>query len=169
MVDADEELAAAMPNEPRRDLNGAQWEHSTVAGDDVFDNIYQKVATRVRDVMNHSHPDLGRYVLKFQYGPLFAPPPMYTGGSEPAWEVNRLRMSLVAISVLHAQGGVGPQVTSHVYGLLRARPFALERGGRGLDFLTTNEGAVWVLETINELCRVVDGTSDAEREVPSKL
>lgn len=169
MVDADEELAAAMPNEPRRDLNSAQWERSTVSGEALFEAINGKNASRIHDVMNHSHPDLGHYVHKFQYGPLFSLPSTYSDEPAVPWDINRLRTSIAAISALQAQGGVGLQTTSHVYGLLRARPHALECGGRGPDFLTTHDGVMWVLQTVNEVCRIVDGTPDAEREIPTKL
>lgn len=115
------------------------------------------------------------YIVGYEYGPLFVPPPLYHGqdaGSFAPWEVNRIRVSLTSIAALHAQGGVGPQVTSHIFGLLRARPSfahlpADER--RGLEFLASEDGAEWVLRTINEVCRIVDGAEEQDREeLPSK-
>ncbi|KAL4402173.1 hypothetical protein ACI68E_001825 [Malassezia pachydermatis] len=166
MVDADEALAEAMPTEARRDIQPQQWAKVVQAGSDLFDDIYAKQSQKLRGVMAHSHPDLTPYILQCEYGPLFAPPPMFLGTSEPSWEVNRLRMSLVAIASLHAQGGVAPQVVSHIYGLLRARPSIEQIEGpsqRGLEFLTSEAGAEWAIRMINEICRVVDGSDDADR------
>jgi len=183
-VDADEELSAAMPTAARRyvvmpdasDIRPEMWERVTQAGNLLWDDIYAKQSHKLRHILAHSHPDLGFYIIQNEYGPLFAPPPAYHDGmAEPAWEIHRLRMSLVAIASLHAQGGVAPQVTSHIYGLLRAKDHiahvqGLER--QGLDFLTTEAGAQWVVELVNEvcemnltqICRVVEGTEDADRE-----
>lgn len=121
-------------------------------------------------MLSHSHPDLGVYILQNEYGPLFAPPTMYKQIEEPAWEVNRVRVSLMNMAALHAQGGVAPQVTSHTFGLLRSGPsFAHVQGPEraGLDFLATLEGATWVIETVNDVAAVVEGTEDEDREPPS--
>lgn len=65
--------------------------------------------------------------------------------------MNRLRTSLVAISALRAQGGVGPQVTSHVWGLLKAKDSIKpdDASKQGLEWLTTEEGALWVVRTVD--------------------
>lgn len=180
-VDTDEELAAAMPKEARRyvvtpdpsDIRADMWHRVTQAGNQLWDDMYSKQAQKLRHILAHSHPDLGLYIIQNEYGPLFAPPPAYHEGmAEPAWEINRLRMSLVAIASLHAQGGVAPQVTSHIYGLLRARDRMAHVQGpeaQGLDFLTTEVGAQWVIEIINEvrallfLCPRFAGWSMARR------
>lgn len=159
------------------------WERVTQAGYGLWDDVYGKKSEKLRQVLTHSHPDLGLYIIQQEYGPLFSPPPAYHDGmTMPPWEVHRLRTSLVAISALHAQGGVAPQVTSHIYGLLRAQKAMAHVQGperRGLDFLMTMDGAQWVIETVNEvrrciayvqICRVVDGSEDAEREpAPARL
>lgn len=171
-VDADAELVQHLPNEPRRDLSADKLTRCFDAGSDLWNQIYSKQADKLREVLAHSHPDLGLYIVNYEYGPLFAPASQYHGVSEPVWEVGRIRMSLVAVASLHAQGGVAPQVISHVYGLLRARPTAEHASPAdrpGLTFLTSEEGAEWVLETINELCRVVDGAENAERTCAAKL
>lgn len=162
-VDADADLAAHMPTEPRRALSHEQLQRCFQAGSDLFDDIYAKQSQKLRGVLAHNHPDLGEYIVHYEYGPLFAPASQYHAAPEPTWEVNRVRMSLVAVASLHAQGGVAPQVVSHVYGLLRARPHI--QADAGLDFLTSEAGAIWAIETINDICRVVDGAEDAERQI----
>lgn len=153
MVDADAELAAAMPTQPRREMPATQWPAIVQAGRALFDDIYAKQSEKLQGVLAHSHPDLALYILQGEYGPLFAPPSMYDGQEMPAWDVDRLRMSLLAIAALHAQGGVAPQVVSHIYGLLRARPSITATGPEraGLEFLASEDGAQWVVEMINEV------------------
>ena len=171
-VDKDTELAGALPAAPRRVMDGAGFERARAAGNWLWENIYQEKSERLKEVLSHSHPDLGVYIINHEYGPLFSPPHKYSAEptEEPSWEVNRLRTSLTAMSSLRAQGGVGPQVTSHVYGLLRARQYlaATDETRRGLEFLTTLEGAQWVLETVDEICRVVDGCEPQDREPDGK-
>lgn len=140
-------------------------------GSNLFQDIYRDKTQKLLQVLAHSHPDLGLYIVQNEYGPLFAPPSMYRPRQEPSWEVNRIRVSLMNIAALHAQGGVGPQVTSHIYGLLRSKPSFEHIHGQeraGLDFLASTEGATWVLETVNRVAQVVDGTEDEDRELPEK-
>lgn len=147
-----------------------QWDHAREVGSNLFDDIYRDQSARLRDILAHSHPDQAYFIVQHVYGPLFAPPSAYDGtppDEAPAWEVNRLRVSLTTIAALHAQGGVGPQVTSHIYGLLRSpSSFAHVQGPEraGLDFLASTQGAEWLLRTINHVCFVVNGTEDADRE-----
>ena len=117
---------------------------------------------------SRTHPDLPVFIVDGEYGPLFSPPHTFRSGAQavqqPKWEVGRLRTSLVAIAALRAQGGVGPQVTSHVWGLIKAGP-SIEKGDpheEGLKWLTTEEGATWVVETVNDLSEVVEGGSHEE-------
>lgn len=108
--------------------------------------------------MGTSHPDLPVFIVESEYGPLFSSPATFSLPSdpdahkvEPSWDVNRLRTSLVAISALRAQGGVGPQVTSHVWGLLKAKDSikADDVHKKGLEWLSTEEGAEWVVRTVD--------------------
>ncbi|WFD33234.1 protein S-acyltransferase [Malassezia cuniculi] len=152
-VEEDRQVADALPTTPRRNLSPAQYDEARTAGRALWDSIYQPKAQRLESVLARSHPDLGHFILQQEYGPLFAPPSSYLPehAPTPVWEVGRIRTSLVAIAALRAQGGVGPQVTSHVWGLLKARG-ASEAGAQsaGLDFLTTQEGAQWTIEIVNE-------------------
>lgn len=82
----------------------------------------------------------------------------------PSWEVNRLRTSLVAIAGLRAQGGVGPQVTSHVWGLLKAKTSisSNDQHKRGLEWLASEEGAEWAVRLVDGLCLAVEGAEQEE-------
>lgn len=171
-VDEDQELASALPTEPRRKLSGQDIPAVQSAAKAMWDDIYQPHHDKLIKILGHSNPDLPVFILDGEYGPLFSPPHTFRGNKaqpEPTWEVNRLRTSLVAIAALRAQGGVGPQVTSHVWGLMKAEPSiaANDPHSNGLKWITSEEGAVWTVEAVNALSEAVEGSETAERE--SKL
>ena len=61
--------------------------------------------------------------------------------------------SVVGTACLRAEGGVGPQLMSHVFGLLKARG---EPGlGAGDVWLASDEGTEWVLRTTDAILDVV--------------
>ncbi|CAO1629585.1 unnamed protein product [Sympodiomycopsis kandeliae] len=165
-VDEDEELSKALPTEPRRKLTGADIDSVQKAAKDMWDDIYQPHHDKLIKILGHSNPDLPVFILDGEYGPLFSPPHTFKKTAEiPTWEVNRLRTSLIAISALRAQGGVGPQVTSHVWGLMKAESSIdpNDPNAQGLKWLTSEEGAVWTVESVNELSSVVEGEAQQER------
>jgi len=64
--------------------------------------------------------------------------------------------SLVGISCLRAQTGVGPQVVSHVFGLRKAfedkeRESSIQEGGKGAEWLGSDEGGIWVLGAVDRI------------------
>ena len=170
-VDEDADIAQQLPSTPRRDQSPTLYDRACAAGRALWESIYEPKAQRLESVLARSHPDLGYFILQHEYGPLFAPPSAYVPEqTPPAWEIGRVRTSLIAIAALRAQGGVGPQVTSHVWGLLKARGAVATDGGASaasLDFLTTQQGAQWTIELVDEICRIVDGAEDVEREAPT--
>ena len=164
-VDEDKELASALPTEPRRQLEPADMANVKSAAYSLWDDIYQPHSDKLLKILGHSHPDLPVFILEGEYGPLFSPPHTFRSAqTEPSWEVGRLRTSLVAIAALRAQGGVGPQVTSHVWGLMKAES-GIKEGDeheKGLRWLTSEEGALWVVETVSSLGQVIEGSETQE-------
>ena len=57
--------------------------------------------------------------------------------------------SVVGMATLRAEGGVGPQLTSHTFGLLKAR--YLEEKSEEDTWLSSDEGAEWVIRTVDEI------------------
>ena len=71
--------------------------------------------------------------------------------------------SVVGIATLRAEGRVGPQLTSHVFGLLKAR---YEEGLNEEDkFLSSDEGTEWVIRKVDE---IIDAVTAGEREIAGK-
>ena len=89
--------------------------------------------------------------------------------------------SICAVACLRSQTGVGPQVTSHVFGLRKAfedgswkaeGEFSQEFEGEGGAWLASDEGIVWWLVCVDAFveCRGEGrGTSFAPGMVKSKL
>ena len=65
--------------------------------------------------------------------------------------------SVVGSACLRAEGGVGPQLTSHVFGLLKGR----EAQSQGYEmneedrWLATDQGTEWVINTVDSILDVV--------------
>ncbi|CAO1619066.1 unnamed protein product [Parajaminaea phylloscopi] len=171
-VDEDKELASALPTAPRRKIGEGDVANVQRAAYTLWDDIYQPHSDKLIKILGHSHPDLPVFILDGEYGPLFSPPHTFRPSeAEPEWEVGRLRTSLVAVAALRAQGGVGPQVTSHIWGLMKAET-SIPSGHaneKGLRWLTSEEGAEWVVEAVNGLSEVVEGGEVREDSRDSKL
>lgn len=111
------------------------------------------------------------YILAHHYGALLSTP---LGGADD--RVGRQLTSLVAVACLRAQGGVGAQLSSHVYGLRCADPAwdkVDDGNGAGAEsgerWLSTNEGAEWVLTEVDKLVQVFGRKGPTFGQVKSKL
>jgi hypothetical protein len=87
------------------------------------------------------------------------------GGDQEQGNLSRTLGSVVGTACLRAEGRVGPQLTSHVFGLLKARKEDLlceeDR------WLSSDEGAEWVIRTVDTLLDSL--TPEADDEVKVKL
>ncbi|KAN0064028.1 hypothetical protein ACQY0O_003634 [Thecaphora frezii] len=176
-VEEDADLVKALPTETRRHITPDRLPSVHKAAYSLWDDIYTPHSSKLLKILGASHPDLPVFIVESEYGPLFAPPSTYSLPGDPphladhpAWEVNRLRTSLVAIAALRAQGGVGPQVTSHVWGLLKAKDSIADKepNRKGLEWLATEEGALWVVKAVDGLCQAIEGAEELEQH-KSKL
>lgn len=84
------------------------------------------------------------------YGSVLSPLP---GGDTEQGNLSRALGSVVGTACLRAEGGVGPQLISHVFGLLKARN---EKGLSEEDYwLASDEGTEWVIRTVDTILDVV--------------
>lgn len=121
----------------------------------LWDSIYRPYESKLYDKLAASHPDLPVQILNSNYGALLADPP----GRETGASAGRVLTSIVAVACLRAQSGVGPQVTSHVFGLRKA----VEDGTWVTDvesesaarWLASDEGNTWILNCVDEIVKEI--------------
>ncbi|GAA5991662.1 hypothetical protein JCM10908_001082 [Rhodotorula pacifica] len=152
----EQDVASKLPTEPSRRLKPADVEAMLARGDALWNGIYDPHSKKLLAKLAQSHPDLPVHILTSHYSHLLSDPPT---SSRPAGaaKVGRILTSVVAIACLRAQGGVGPQVTSHVFGLRKAAEEKLEGDEviQGGDFLTSEEGAKWAIEQVDRFVEVL--------------
>jgi hypothetical protein len=75
--------------------------------------------------------------------------------------ISRAMGSVVGIACLRAEERVVPQLTSHVFGLLKARD--VEEKSEEDAWLATDEGTEWVIRTVDDIVDVVKSEQDHAR------
>jgi hypothetical protein len=98
--------------------------------------------------------------VNHEYGALFADPQQLRPGAK----VGRVLTSIVAVAGLRAQTGVGPQVTSHVFGLRKAYEDGSARAEGeemvvGGEWLASDEGNIWLLRSVDA---IVEGLNEGQ-------
>lgn len=131
---------------------------SSARGRAMWDSIYRPFENKLVDKLAHAHPDLPVHIINSEYGLLFSNPPR---DPVPGQNIGRIAMSVIAVSCLRAQTGVGPQVTSHIFGLRKALDDGTwndgEQNEEGARFLASNEGSEWMLESIDQIVSEIGG------------
>ncbi|CAG8141468.1 unnamed protein product [Penicillium salamii] len=123
-------------------------------GHALWDSIYRPFEKKLFNKLAESHPDLPVHILHANYGALLSDPERSTGAS-----AGRILTSIVAVACLRSQSGVGPQVTSHLFGLRKA----LEDGSwagdvegeQGARWLASDEGNTWILESVDSIVEAI--------------
>ncbi|KAH8728592.1 Dol-P-Man:Man(5)GlcNAc(2)-PP-Dol alpha-1,3-mannosyltransferase [Phaeosphaeriaceae sp. PMI808] len=157
-------IASSLNTTPTRIPSPSNIEAINTRGRALWDAIYRPLETKLEHKLGDAHPDLPVFIINQEYGGLFTDPP-----GKPGAKVGRITTSLVAITCLRAQQGVGPQVLSHVFGLRKAwedgswkdEPDAGEE--EGIRWLVSDQGCTWVLEKVDELVAALGGGQDHTR------
>ncbi|KAM7207923.1 hypothetical protein V8F20_001717 [Naviculisporaceae sp. PSN 640] len=170
---------------PTRGLTSKNIRAVNGRGRQLWKSVYTPLDEKLYEVLGKSHPDLPVYINAAHYGTLLSDPTERHGLAT----VGRCLTSVVAVACLRAQGGVGPQVLSHVYGLLKAvqqeahRKELEEVDANAIEKLATDEGCSWLLDSVDTIsefmgrtnfARPVEGRiaikgADDEAPIPSKL
>jgi hypothetical protein len=146
-----------------RALSPANTEELLQRGRALWDSIYEPHADKLYHKLHSYHPDLmceshaspfGLNVLVIcdaafimqSYGAVLAPLP---AGADQQGNLSRTLSSVVGTACLRAEGGVEPQLVSHIFGLLKARNV----GNKSPEdvWLSTDEGAEWVIRTVDHI------------------
>jgi hypothetical protein len=124
----------------------------------LWNSIYAPFEEKLVDKLSQSHPDLPIHIIYSHYGPLLADFPTHVSGAK----VGRALTSMVAVACLRAQTGVGPQVTSHIFGLRKAYEDGSykaegEEEVKGGEWLASDEGSMWILKSVDAIVEAIGG------------
>ncbi|KAJ5350547.1 hypothetical protein N7541_008274 [Penicillium brevicompactum] len=135
-------------------------------GHALWDSIYRPFEKKLFNKLAESHPDLPVHILHANYGALLSDPERSTGAS-----AGRILTSIVAVACLRSQSGVGPQVTSHLFGLRKALEdgsWASDvEGEQGARWLASDEGNTWILESVDSIVEAI-GQGQGSNFAPGK-
>lgn len=148
-------VRSALNTKPSRIMMPETIEAWKSRGRALWESVYKPFETKLLDKLADSHPDLPVHIINSNYAPLFTDPADRPGGVK----VGRVLTSLLAIACLRAQTGVGPQVTSHVFGLRKALDDgtwrAPEVSEEEVRWLASEEGNRWILETVDRIVEAI--------------
>ncbi|KAF8623416.1 hypothetical protein AX15_006359 [Amanita polypyramis BW_CC] len=166
----DNEVKAALRTVSHRNMTAKNVETILLRGKTLWNSIYTPHADKLHDKLGSYHPDFISFIIQC-YGSVLAPLPgetraySDTTNNDDLYQGNlsRALSSIVGIATLRSEGRVGPQLTSHTFGLLKAR-YAPDQSEEDA-WLSSDEGAEWVIRTVDGILDVV--SPDAQDE-PAK-
>ncbi|KAF3385721.1 Dol-P-Man:Man [Talaromyces pinophilus] len=162
------DIKDALATQPRRGLTPEVIPDILNRGQSLWKSIYYPFETKLQQKLALSHPDLPVHVIESEYGNLFADPAAPTEGVVPA-TVGRVLTSIVAISCLRAQTGVGPQVISHVFGLRKAFEDGTAESDaeiQGGEWLASDEGSIWLIGVVDQIVETIGGAQGGTSFAP---
>ncbi|PYH92985.1 hypothetical protein BO71DRAFT_356365 [Aspergillus ellipticus CBS 707.79] len=138
-------------------------------GQKLWDSIYHPFEKKLYNKLADSHPDLPVHILNNNYGALLSDPARDISAGA---NVGRLATSIVAVSCLRAQTGVGPQVTSHIFGLRKAVGDGTwvndVESEEGAKWLASDEGNTWILESVDGIVETIS-EGEGSNFAPGKI
>jgi hypothetical protein len=157
----DPSVAQALHKKPQRALNPANISAVNSRGAELWTSVYHPLHEKLRAKLAASHPDLPVFIIAAEYGALFSDPPGL-GSDGAGYKIGRVLTSIVAVASLRAQSGNAPQVTSHLFGLRKAfvdgsHKAAEEEPVQGGEWLASDEGNIWILETVDKIVDKIGG------------
>lgn len=149
-------VANALSKEPSRIMTPQNLNTWKDRGRSLWNSIYRPFDSKLLEKLADSHPDLPVQILDSNYAPLFTDPPERPSGIK----VGRVLTSLVAVACLRAQTGVGPQVTSHIFGLRKAVEDGTWKASEvmpeeGVRWLAGEEGNAWILNMVDNIVEAI--------------
>jgi len=145
----EDDVKASLRTVSKRTATTENIEEIVARGKNLWSSIYTPHAEKLHNKLGSYHPDFIEFIIQ-AYGTVLAPLP---GGDSEQGNISRALGSIVGTACLRAEGGVGPQLTSHVFGLLKARDI---EGLTAEDYwLASDEGTEWVIRTVDALLDVV--------------
>jgi len=164
----DDEVKTALRKYSRRLATPENIESTVKRGRFLWDSIYMPHADKLRDKLGSYHPDFISFIIQ-SYGTVLSPLPgetkQYSDDSDSndpdQGNLSRALGSIVGIACLRAEERVVPQLTSHVFGLLKARQ--IQTLSAEDTWLSSDEGTEWVIRTVDEILDVVSSEGQVEQ------
>ncbi|GJJ07373.1 hypothetical protein Clacol_001575 [Clathrus columnatus] len=155
------DVKASLRKVPFRVVGADNAEEFTRRGQALWKHIYAPHDVKLADKLAGYHPDFMSFITT-SYGVVFSPwfkgDPGYGPGN-----LSRTLGSVVGVACLRTESGVGPQLISHVYGLLKSN---VEYEGKeptdGEKWLASEQGTEWVINSIDQIGDVARSGIDAE-------
>ncbi|KAI9466775.1 hypothetical protein BJY52DRAFT_1103197, partial [Lactarius psammicola] len=145
----EKDVKAGLRTDSRRNATPKNIDTIIANGMALWNSIYEPHAVKLYEKLGSYYPDFMSFIIQ-SYGSVLSPLP---GGADEQGNLSRALGSVVGVACLRAEGRVGPQLTSHVFGLLKARTAdGLSEEDR---WLASDEGAEWVIRTVDTLLDVV--------------
>ncbi|OSX59190.1 hypothetical protein POSPLADRAFT_1183854 [Postia placenta MAD-698-R-SB12] len=152
----EDDVKKDLRNESIRIATPENIESIKARGQALWDTIYQPHAVKLYNKLGGYHPDFIVFIIQ-AYGAVLSPLPE---GDAVRGNLSRALGSVVGTACLRAEEHVGPQLTSHVFGLLKAR---YVQGLSEEDYwLATDEGTEWVIRTVDSILDVVKPEQSTE-------
>jgi hypothetical protein len=152
------DVGDGLTTKPSRTPSSANIEDAKQRGRALWTSIYRPFEAKLVDKLAFSHPDLPVHIINSEYGLLFSDPPRHGPSGQ---RVGRVATSVVAVACLRAQTGVGPQVTSHLFGLRKALDDGTWKDDvqneEGARWLASDEGGTWILESVDGIVEAIGG------------
>ncbi|KAN0127518.1 hypothetical protein V8E53_001860 [Lactarius tabidus] len=145
----EKDVKAGLRTDSRRNATPENIDAIVANGMALWNSIYEPHAVKLYEKLGSYHPDFISFIIQ-SYGSVLSPLP---GGANEQGNLSRALGSVVGVACLRAEGRVGPQLTSHVFGLLKAR--ATEGLSEEDRWLASDEGTEWVIRTVDTLLDVV--------------
>ncbi|KKY19947.1 putative conserved mitochondrial protein [Phaeomoniella chlamydospora] len=169
-------ISSSLSTTPTRNITPSNLTTSQARGRSLWNSVYIPFQDKLLSKLGESHPDLPVHILESHYAGLLSDPVPVTQRPSGA-KVGRILTSLTALACLRSQTGVGPQVTSHVFGLRKAfGDGSFEAEGEeqveGAKWLATDEGSIWALQLVDSIVSGIGegrGTSFAPGIEKAKL
>ncbi|KAL6921000.1 hypothetical protein ACHAPO_006278 [Fusarium lateritium] len=160
-----ESVTSKLSTKPSRQPTSQNIDQTLARGRGLWDSIYRPYEDKLFEKLALAHPDLPVYILSSHYSALLSDPAASDRGTLAS--LGRIHTSMIAISCLRAQTGVGPQVLSHVFGLRKALEdgtYKSDQNGETeetVQYLASDEGGHWILNTVDKIVQAIGGSSFA--------
>ncbi|KLO12833.1 hypothetical protein SCHPADRAFT_904775 [Schizopora paradoxa] len=150
----EEDVKDGLRKDSHRMVNAGNVDMFVERGRALWKSIYKPQDEKLYNKLGGYHPDFITFIIQ-AYGVVLAP---FPAADQEQGNLSRALGSVVGTACLRAETRVGPQLTSHVFGLLKARN--VEGLDEGDKWLSSDEGTEWVIRSVDKIYDVARGPGE---------